>query len=142
MLVIYLNCVLTKAELNKLPLSTIFGHGRPGLTKDPKQQKFVGPGFPMSAVQLEDGKVIDAGEMFMQGSWNAELYGPLQKLYEQGKQKVDKPDVILRTQWMNMGIELEGFLQARGLKSLIFAGLNTEQAVWAVSEIVLFDWNV
>jgi nicotinamidase-related amidase len=34
---------------------------------------------------------------------------------------------------MNMGKELENFLEARGLTTLLFAGLNTEQAVWAVS---------
>jgi hypothetical protein len=83
--VIYLNWVFTKAELKKLPPSTIFGYGRSGLVNDSAEHKFTGPGFPLPAVQLEDGKVVDAGDMFMQGSWNAELYGPLQKLYEQGK---------------------------------------------------------
>jgi nicotinamidase-related amidase len=131
--VIYLNWVFTKAELKKLPPSTIFGYGRSGLINDSSEHKFTGPGFPLPAVQLEDGKVVNAGDMFMQGSWNAELYGPLQKLYEQGKDMQDKQDVVLRTQWMNMGKELENFLEARGLTTLLFAGLNTEEAVWAVS---------
>ena len=124
---------MTKAELAKLPPSTIFGYGRSGLIKEPEQQ-FTGPAFPLAPVQLEDGTVIDAGEMFMHGSWNAQLYGPLQKLYEQGRDMAENPGVALRSQWMNMGKELERFLEAHGLTTLLFAGLNTEQAVWAASE--------
>ena len=71
--------------------------------------------------------------MYIQETWNAELYDPLMELYKRGKDKASKPDVILRTHWMAMGKELEAFLEAEGLTTLLFAGLNIQQAVWAVS---------
>jgi nicotinamidase-related amidase len=122
---------MTRSELKKLPPSTIYGYGRESLVSGQGQPR--GPGYPKGNVTLPDGQVIDAGDMYIQGTWNAELYDPLMELYKQSKDKATKPDVILRTHWMAMGKELEAFLEAEGLTTLLFAGLNIQQAVWAVS---------
>jgi nicotinamidase-related amidase len=122
---------MTRSELKKLPPSTIYGYGRESLASGEGHPR--GPGYPKGNITLPNGQTIDAGDMYIQGTWNAELYDPLLELYKRGKDKASKPDVILRTHWMAMGKELEAFLEAEGLTTLLFAGLNIQQAVWAVS---------
>jgi hypothetical protein len=138
--VIYLNWSMTRGELKNLPPSTIYGYARQTLVAG--QGNLKGPGYSKGQVALPDGKTVDAGDMYIQGSWNAELYDPLQKQYERGREKRVKPDVVLRTHWMAMGKELEEFLQAQGLTTLLFAGLNIHQAVWAVSFPCRGGWFV
>jgi hypothetical protein len=134
---------MTRNELKTLPPSTIYGYGRESLVTGQDHSR--GPGYPKSNVTLPNGQTIDAGDMYMQGTWNAKLYDPLLELYNRGKNNAVKPDVILRTHWMAMGKELEDFLVAEGLPTLLSAGLNIQHAVWAVSlvrEIVASDWKL
>ncbi|HEV7735976.1 MAG TPA: hypothetical protein VGO47_01205 [Chlamydiales bacterium] len=95
----------------------------------------------------------DWGKLLMRGEKNAELYGPLQTLYEEGKKK--KTDVWIHKNryvklnyccffscsnclcfsflWKSMsglwgpGTALDIYLKEEGLKTLFFSGVNTDQ---------------
>jgi nicotinamidase-related amidase len=82
-----------------------------------------------------DGKKesIDAGKLLMRETWNAALYAPLEAEYEKGKKLTNSPDVWIHKNRMS-GLwgangECEDFLQAQGIKTLLFAGVNTDQCV-------------
>jgi nicotinamidase-related amidase len=88
-----------------------------------------GPGFPLGALKDTDGTTIDGGDLYIEGSWNVELYGPLKDLYEESQGNKINPDVVLHKKWMYGSPQLDAFLQERGIKSLMFGGFNTEQCV-------------
>ena len=67
--------------------------------------------------------------MLMRDAKNAELYGPLQSLYEEGK--VNGTDVWIHKNRMS-GLwgpqtALDLYLQEKGITSLLFAGVNADQ---------------
>lgn len=93
-----------------------------------------GIGDPLGTVKLEDGSTIDAGRMFMRNQWNTELHDPLLKAYKEGI-KSNVPDARfykerLSALWENSG-EMDRFLRARGIRTLLFSGVNSDQCVLA-----------
>jgi nicotinamidase-related amidase len=76
---------------------------------------------------------IDAGRLLMRDTWNAALYAPLEAEYEKGRKLTKNPDVWINKNrmsglWGGSG-ECEDFLQAQGIKTLLLAGVNTDQCV-------------
>lgn len=69
----------------------------------------------------------------MRGSWNADLYGPLNEMYEEGRKLPDKPDVWIHKNRMSAlwggRTALDDFLEKEGIRSLLFTGVNTDQCV-------------
>ena len=70
----------------------------------------------------------------MKGTWNVALRGHLATAYEQGK-KAARPDVWIDKD-RNSGLwqdetAFSKFLQAQGLRTLLFAGVNIDQCVGA-----------
>ncbi|KIJ57328.1 hypothetical protein M422DRAFT_148576 [Sphaerobolus stellatus SS14] len=111
--VIWLNWGMTSAELLTLP---------PALVRSFSRSLKGGFGSEM------DG---NWGRLLMRGEKNAELYGPLQSLYEEGKTK--GTDVWVHKNRMGglwgPGTALEIYLKEEGLKTLFFSGVNTDQCV-------------
>ncbi|TBU63890.1 Isochorismatase hydrolase [Dichomitus squalens] len=71
------------------------------------------------------------GRLLMRGEYNSELYGPLQGLYEEGRQ--EGTDVWIHKNRMS-GIwggqtALDLYLQEHGISTLFFAGVNADQCV-------------
>ncbi|KAJ3719996.1 Isochorismatase hydrolase [Lentinula raphanica] len=69
----------------------------------------------------------DMGRILMIGEKNTELYGPLQGLYEDGRDKgsdfwINK----IRMSGLWNQTPLEAFLQKNGIKTLLFAGVNVD----------------
>ncbi|CAG8024133.1 unnamed protein product [Penicillium olsonii] len=104
--------------------------------KDPALYKSLGT--DLGPVELEDKTIIQAGRQLMRGTWNAALYGPLDKEYRANTSdsvidKAKKPDVLIyknRTSGLCLPeSELEDFLKQRGITTLLFAGVNTDQCV-------------
>ncbi|KAE9408094.1 Isochorismatase hydrolase [Gymnopus androsaceus JB14] len=110
--ILWVNWGLTTAELNIIPPSLVRGFS-----------KHNSGGF---------GSTLpgDFGKLLMRGEKNSELYGPLQGLYEDGKDK--GTDFWIHKNRMS-GIwdqsHLENFLRENGITTLFFAGVNADQCV-------------
>ena len=102
-----------------------------GITSE-KRSAYKGIGADCGTVEL-DGKSIDAGKLLMRDSWNAALYPPLDAMYQEGTQLPDKPDVWIHKDRMSglwgARTACEEFLEKEGIKTLLFAGVNTDQCV-------------
>lgn len=79
------------------------------------------------------GKEVDAGKLLMRDQWNAALYPPLDKIYEEGTKLPSRPDVWVHKNRMSglwgPNTELEEFLEKEGIRTLLFTGVNTDQCV-------------
>ncbi|EJD55267.1 hypothetical protein AURDEDRAFT_50090 [Auricularia subglabra TFB-10046 SS5] len=71
------------------------------------------------------------GRLLMRGEWNAQLYGPLQEAYEEGRDK--GTDVWIHKNRISglwgPGGPCEVFLQEKGIRTLLFAGVNADQCI-------------
>ncbi|KAH7408584.1 Isochorismatase-like protein [Phaeosphaeria sp. MPI-PUGE-AT-0046c] len=98
-----------------------------------KESAYKGLGSDCGTLTLEDGSAIDAGKLLMRDQWNAALYPPLDTIYTEGTKLPHKPDVSIHKDRMSglWGAETacEKFLENEGIKTLLFAGVNTDQCV-------------
>lgn len=76
---------------------------------------------------------VDAGRLLMRHTWNAALYPPLDRIYEEGRQLQENQDVWIHKNRMSAmwgaKTDLEEFLEKEGLRTLFFTGVNTDQCV-------------
>ncbi|KAF1972417.1 isochorismatase family protein [Bimuria novae-zelandiae CBS 107.79] len=100
-----------------------FGKERAGYGKD---AMYHGLGASMGPITLEDGEEVDAGNLLYLDSWNADIYPPLKAL-------VSPSDALISKNRMSglWGSEtpFQKFLEEQGVKTLLFAGINTDQCV-------------
>lgn len=96
---------------------------------------YKGFGTPMGNVTLETGEEVDAGRLLMRDQWNSQLAPPLQKLYEfsLADSRPERRDTWAHKNRMS-GMwstqqPLYRHLEERGIRSVIFAGVNTDQCV-------------
>ena len=113
---------------SELPSGT--GPYQKDLWKDTEIYK--GLGQPLGDVTLPDGSRIPAGRMLMRDQWNSQLTPALLESYE-ASLKSAKPDVILDKLRMS-GLHLPDsasnkYFKQHGIKTLFFAGVNTDQCV-------------
>ncbi|KAJ6086375.1 Isochorismatase-like protein [Penicillium sp. IBT 16267x] len=105
--------------------------GRPKKEKNPDLYK--GLGMDIGAVELPDGTTIEAGGALMRDTWNAALYGALDAEYRKGLAEASRPDVWIHKNRMSAlwgpQTDLQNHLQADGITTLLFAGVNTDQCV-------------
>ncbi|KAI5259393.1 Isochorismatase hydrolase [Aureobasidium subglaciale] len=84
-------------------------------------------------VKLADGTTVDAGRLLMRDAWNSALYPPLDTVYTEGLTHPSKPDVWIHKDRMSgmwgARTDCEDFLQEAGIRTLLFAGVNTDQCV-------------
>lgn len=77
-------------------------------------------------------ETIEAGRLLMRHTWNATLYAPLQTSYEQSLTS-SRPDVWIHKNRMSglwgARTPCTEYLEKEGLKTLLFAGVNTDQCV-------------
>lgn len=87
-----------------------------------------GTGFG-SEIGLVDS--VPGGRLLFRDTWNAELYGGLQAMYEAGKKA--GTDVWIHKNRMSglWGVStlLQTYLEAEGIRTLFFTGVNTDQCV-------------
>ena len=149
--VVWLSWGVTDEDLLEMPASTIKGFGGLNAFQPPEEKKsqtnvegealvdtkpsriYKGFGTPMGHVRLDDGSEVDAGRMLAPDQWNSSLPPPLDELYHQGLKLDDKPDVWCHKTRMSglydPGTPAFRFLKERGIKTLLFAGVNTDQCV-------------
>ncbi|KAJ5584937.1 uncharacterized protein N7459_004737 [Penicillium hispanicum] len=157
---IWLNWGLTEQDLATMPPSTMRLFGSYGAippeaqsqTPSPSEAKKLTPSAPnmirvknpalyrglgtdLGAVMVGRGESVQAGRALMRESWNAALYGPLEKVYcaGVGGDAKARPDVLVYKNRVSglclPGSELERFLEREGVTTLLFAGVNTDQCV-------------
>ena len=90
------------------------------------------PGADLGDVILPDGTKIQAGRALMKETWNADLHSPLLSAFKECRTAV-RPDVRIHKN-KNSGLyssscELAQYLKKKGIRSLLFTGMNTDQCV-------------
>ncbi len=112
--------------------------------KNPRIYK--GLGQEVGPVTIEDGSKVQGGRLLMRDTWNADVTPELKQSYEEGK-KANPPDVWIHKNRMS-GLwgdktDCTEFLEKEGIKTLFFAGVNTDQCVGGslqdVSPISIFS---
>ncbi|KAM7206053.1 Isochorismatase-like protein [Naviculisporaceae sp. PSN 640] len=93
-----------------------------------------GIGEDLGKVKLPDGRTIQAGRMLMRGTWNMALHDRLQTNFDES-QSSPLPDVRFHKcrisgLWGGKGPCLD-YLKEKGIKTLLFSGVNTDQCVLA-----------
>ena len=104
------------------------------LTENRKPKRiYKGLGTEIGPVKLDDGSTVDGGRLLMRDTWNAGLPPALEKYYEEGRKPSHKPDVWIHKNRMSglwgPGTLCTEFLEKEGLRTLLFAGVNTDQCV-------------
>ncbi|EME45500.1 hypothetical protein DOTSEDRAFT_71270 [Dothistroma septosporum NZE10] len=99
-----------------------------------KKRLYKGIGSDMGTVRdPETEGEIEVGRMLMRGQWNTGLCAPLDKVFAEGARLATGPDVWIHKNRMSglwgARTELEEFLEEEGLRTLFFAGVNTDQCV-------------
>ena len=104
------------------------------LTENGKSKRiYKGLGSELGPVKIEDDKVVDAGRLLMRDTWNAALPPALDAAYREGRLLKEKPDVWIHKNrmsglWGSLTPCTE-YLEREGIKTLLFAGVNTDQCV-------------
>ena len=92
------------------------------------------PGDELGEVTLEDGSKVDAGRALFKNTWNAALHEPLATSFNES-QTSPLPDVLFHKN-RNSGMceamtKCTDYLSTKGIRTLLFAGMNTDQCVLA-----------
>ena len=92
-----------------------------------------GLGSELGPVKIEGDKVVDAGRVLMRDTWNAALPPALDAAYREGRSLKEKPDVWIDKNRMSglwgSSTPCTEYLEREGIKTLLFAGVNTDQCV-------------
>lgn len=151
--IVWLNWGLTQSEVDAMPPATVRDFGfktieaqqydqmseadfgscfevKPGRTEH-SVINHQGLGGELGMVDM-DGQKIDAGRALMRDQWNSDLTPELKRVFEEGKDH-DPPDVWVHKDRMSAFWDRETlateFLDSQGIRTLIFAGVNTDQCV-------------
>ena len=104
------------------------------LTENGKPKRiYQGLGSEIGPVAIGGGKTVDAGRLLMRDTWNAALPPALDAAYKEGQKKEHKPDVWIHKNRMSglwgSTTSCTEYLEKEGIKTLLFAGVNTDQCV-------------
>ncbi|KAI1152463.1 isochorismatase [Nemania diffusa] len=127
--VVWLNWGLTQEDLDNLNPATERIHAfRP----DGSPQLDKGFGHDMGLQKTVNGEEVQAGRFLMQDQWNTRLHGPSEAAYHEGL-KTSIPDKLFyknRISGMCQAkTDCTEFLVQAGIKTLLFAGCNTDVCV-------------
>ncbi|KAI8952831.1 isochorismatase [Xylaria longipes] len=117
--VIWLSWGLSEADLAALPAAPIASFGK-GFVEPPSDLTRPYCSF---GCDLGGGK----GRMLMNGSWNAQLYDPLRETVQQGEDLVITKNRV--SGFWNGKTAFAQALDDLGIRTLLFAGVNTNQCV-------------
>ncbi|KAL8831925.1 MAG: hypothetical protein Q9170_005087 [Blastenia crenularia] len=123
--IMWLNWGLTEQDIDKMPPTIVKGFAA-DCNFDGERQ-INGLGSEIGPVELGDGSTINGGRVLMLNQWNSESYKPLEDQHEPQDMQVDKN----RLSGFWGGTAAEEILEGRGIRTLLFAGANTDQCVGA-----------
>ena len=94
---------------------------------------YKGLGSEIGPVRVEDDNIVNGGRLLMRDTWNAALPPALDAAYKEGQALRNKPDVWIHKNRMSglWGSSTPGteYLEREDIKTLVFAGVNTDQCV-------------
>ena len=104
------------------------------LTENGKPKRiYKGLGTEIGLIKLDDGSTVDGGRLLMRDTWNAALPPSLDRCYQEGQKLSQKPDIWIHKNRMSglwgSSTPCTEFLEKEGLRTLLFAGVNTDQCV-------------
>jgi nicotinamidase-related amidase len=114
---------LTQDDIDGMPPTIVHGFSKDNNFEG--DRKLPELGVDIGPVTLDDGSTIEGGKVLMRDEWNSEFYSTL-------AQEAKSEDIKV---WKNRlsgfwgGTEVEHVLKSRGIRTLIFAGCNTDQCV-------------
>lgn len=140
--IVWLNWGLTDDEIGGMPPATLKAFGfesasvdSPACGSDVKDSRlYKGLGSELGPVKLEDGSTVEGGKLLMRDQWNAALYAPLEAARQGGMDgKCANQDIWLHKNRMSglwgPGTAGTEYLEAKSIRTLLFAGVNTDQCV-------------
>ena len=136
--VVWVNWGLTEEEVEAMPPAMLRTFGAVGGEKAGKDGSvYVGLGGECGVredVFEGQGREVQAGRLLMRDQWNSGLYGPLVGVWEEGRKlEGGREDVWIHKNRMSAlwgdKTALGDFLEKQGVRSLLFAGVNTDQCV-------------
>jgi nicotinamidase-related amidase len=139
--VVHLTWGIEDQELETLPPALLRGFGAvlEGDLEDVDGERVV-EGFgekptvgeELGDVKLEDGEVVAGGRLLMRDQWNTALHPPLQSSFA-SSQTLPLPDVRFHKShisgFSSPELPIVKFLRDKGIKTLLFGGVNTDQCV-------------
>ena len=104
------------------------------LTENGKPNRiYKGIGSEIGPVRLEDGSIVEGGRLLMRDTWNASLPPHLDASYREGQKLAENPDIWIHKNRMSglwgSSTPCTKILEKEGIKTLLFAGVNTDQCV-------------
>lgn len=121
--ILWLNWGLTDQDIDQMPPTIVKGFAADDNFEG--QRRIEGLGSDIGPVELEDGSVIEGGRVLMLDQWNSKSYTPLEEKHETQDMVVHKN----RLSGFWGGTAVKEILNRRGIKTLLFAGANTDQCV-------------
>jgi nicotinamidase-related amidase len=139
--VVWLGWGLTEQDVEEMPPSIARGYqfGLDSNLEDGRPRDLGALGEDIGKLKLEDGTEIEAGRVMMRDQWNTAFYPPLINLAKPQDMRIHKNR--LSGFWGGTGIEK--VLKDRGIRTLLFAGGNTDQCVQStMQDAYAKDWDV
>ena len=121
--IVWLNWGLTEQDIDEMPLTIVNGFAADNNFKGDGRIK--GLGSDVGPVELEDGSIIKGGLVLMRDQWNTASYTPLEEKHQCQDIWIHKDR--LSGFWGETAIK--DVLTSRGIRTLVFAGANTDQCV-------------
>jgi nicotinamidase-related amidase len=131
--ILWLGWGLAQEDIDGMPPTIVRGFSLDNNFEE--DRKLPELGVEIGPVKLDDGSTIEGGKVLMRGEWNSEFYSTLAQEAREGDLNVWKNH--LSGFWG--GTEVERVLEGRGIRTLIFAGCNTDQCV--ASSLVDAAWR-
>ncbi|KAI9172706.1 Peroxyureidoacrylate/ureidoacrylate amidohydrolase RutB [Paramyrothecium foliicola] len=121
--IVWLGWGLTDEDLDTLPPSIIRGFGLDENFESPGNIPSLG--HEIGPLKLPDGKAIEGGRVMMRKQWNTEFYPTLVEHAQPQDIWVSKN----RLSGFWGGTAIEDALHNRGIRTLLFSGVSTDQCV-------------
>ncbi|KAG7005489.1 isochorismatase domain-containing protein [Physcia stellaris] len=121
--VVWLNWGLSEQDIEEMPPTIVRGFAVDNNFNG--HRNIEGLGSDVGSVRLDDGSIVEGGRVLMKDQWNSESFPPLAATHQPNDIHVDKN----RLSGFWGGTAIEEALTARGIRTLLFAGVNTDQCV-------------
>jgi len=134
--ILWLGWGLTDEDIETMPPVIVRGFSMD--TNFEGNREIPGLGTNIGPITLDDGSTVEGGTVLMRDQWNSNLYSALESLAHPDDLRVWKN----RLSGFWGGTNVESVLKARGIRTLIFAGCDTDQRVAAsLTDAVWNNWD-
>lgn len=123
--IVWLGWGLTEQDIDEMPPTIVKGFEADNNFSYSGERSVKGLGSEIGLVRLDVGSLVEDGRVLMRDQWNSAMYAPLEEKRERQDIRIHKN----RLSGFWGGTAIEEILSARGIRTLLFAGANTDQCV-------------